>query len=263
MPSPNEWLRGYQSAITQIRSNTVQAASRVWLSLPNYRDSNIEQFQSLVIPLVQGSQTQVASLTAGFQQAINRERGQNIPLELLDRAQMLEPRGVAATAVYQRPANTVYTALSEGKTMTEAVAAGQNRLVSLVTTDLQMVKILQSSRSLQAGGFTYYRRVLTGAENCALCVIASTQRYTVGDLMPIHPACDCDVDAVKSDWDPGQIIDGELLERTHGHVEEMLGVAARDGRTIDYRQLIVTREHGEMGPQLRWRNDKFTGPNAI
>jgi hypothetical protein len=241
----------------------VQAASRVWLSLPNYRDSNIDQFQSLVIPLVQGSQTQVATLTAGFQQAINRERGQKIPLELLDRGQILEPRGVAATAVYQRPANSVYTALSEGKTMTEAVDGGLNRLVSIVTTDLQIVKVLQSDRSLRSGGFTYYRRVLTGAENCALCVIASTQRYTVGDLLPIHARCDCDVDAVKADWDPGQIIDGELLEQTHGHVEEMLGVAARDGRTIDYRELIVTREHGEMGPQLRWRSDKFTGPNAI
>jgi hypothetical protein len=263
VPTPNEWLKGYQGAIAQLRNRTVGAASSVWLQLPNYRDSNIERFKELVVPIVHGAQIQTANLTAGFQQAINRERGANVPLTLLDRAQILEPRGVAASVVYQRPANTVYTALSENKTMTVAVGLGLERLQQTILTDLQMVKVAQSSQSLRAGGFTYYRRVLTGAENCALCVIASTQRYRVGDLLPIHPACDCDVDAVTESFDPGQVIDGDLLETTHGQVEELVGVAARDGRTVDYRNLIVTREHGEIGSVLTWRNNNFTGPSDL
>lgn len=38
---------------------------------------------------------------------------------------------------------------------------------------------------------TGYRRVLSAGKNCALCVVAATQRYGKGDLRPIHRSCGC------------------------------------------------------------------------
>jgi hypothetical protein len=36
-----------------------------------------------------------------------------------------------------------------------------------------------------------YRRVLSPGKNCGLCVVAATQRYSKGDLRPIHLSCGC------------------------------------------------------------------------
>lgn len=44
-----------------------------------------------------------------------------------------------------------------------------------------------------------YRRVLSAGKNCALCVVAATQRYSKGDLRPIHHACKCTTQAIHGD----------------------------------------------------------------
>jgi len=263
VPSPDQITRAYQGAVERLRTDTVSAVESLWYNLPNYRDADIARFKSVAIPLVQGSQSQVASLTAAYQMQVNRQRGDTVPMALIGADEIRSPRGVDPDVLYQRPANSLYTALSRGSTMTAAVVAGFDRLQSIVSTDLQLVKTKQSQHSLEGGGFTYFRRVLTGNENCALCSIASTQRYRVSRLMPIHPGCDCSVDRVEANWDPGQVIDPELLERTHGHVAEIEGIADRGGRNPDYRQLIITSENGELGPVIRWRGDKFTGPDDL
>lgn len=254
MPSPDAILRGYNSAVGRLIDDTVRAVSTVWLGLPNYRDDNIDQFVGLVTPLVRGSGREMARFTAAFHRSINAERGDDVPMALLPREVTNNPRGVPAEEVYRRPASSVYRSLARGNNLTDSVGSGLSRVESLVRTDLQLVKTKQSDVSLRAGGFRFYRRVLTGRENCALCTIASTQRYFVGDLMPIHPACDCAVDAVDAKWDPGQVIDPVTLERTHSQVEEVAGVAARNGRDVDYRNLIINTENSQLGPMLDWRS---------
>ena len=79
-----------------------------------------------------------------------------------------------------------------------SIELGGKRLLSLVGTDMQLAARQQASYTMQASGREFYRRVLTGAENCALCAIASTQRYSTADLMPIHPGCDCSVASIGS-----------------------------------------------------------------
>lgn len=263
MPSPEQITRAYQGEAERLRADTVSAVEALWFNLPAYRDANIARFKSAALPIVRASQRRMVALTAGYQMQVNRERGDSVPMALLPAAEIASPRGVDPDVLYQRPANSLYTALSRGDVLSVAVAAGFNRLRSIVQTDLQLVKTKQSQLSMERAGFTYYRRVLTGLENCALCSIASTQRYRVRDLMPIHPGCDCSVDTVTASWDPGQVIDPDLLERTHGHVAELEGIADRGGRNPDYRQLIVTSENGELGPVIRWRGDKFTGPDDL
>lgn len=278
MPTPDEYVAGYLRAAERLQNDAVNAAVAAWRALGSYRDDDVARFKRLVVPVIQAQQQRMAALTAAFHSQVGKERGDDVPMVLLDAASVAEPRGVPADVVYQRPASTVYGALAAGAAFSDAVSQSENRLRQIVSTDMQLVKTKQSERSLSAGGFTYYRRTLTGTEDCALCVIASTQRYRVGNLMPIHPGCNCGVDKVEADWEPPQVLDPALLEDTHGKISRELGASdsnARDvglGKTVQYKdglrsadftELIVTREHGEFGPSLVWRSDKFTGPSDL
>lgn len=256
MPSLSDLRSAYVRLTTATRDQLVEFGTTVWEQLPDYRDANINAFVSAVAPRVRASQIRVAQLTA----ALLREQGGS---PAVARAVLSQMRSVPVEEEYRRPAVQVYTELAAGKSFDESVKAGLDRLVSLLTTDVQLAKTHQARASLAGSGFRYYRRVLTGMENCALCTIASTQRYHVADLMPIHPGCDCGIEAVDAGWDPGQVLDSQLLEDTHLRVQESAGFQDRGGRDPDYRDLIVTHEHGDLGPVLAWRSDEFTGPSDI
>lgn len=259
----------YQQAVEQVRNRLLKAANRLWFSMGAYRDSDIDRLVALVVPHVQAGQLQVANLTEAYFQAVGARAG-------IDVQYVTGGRGVPADDVYRRPATAVYTALSNDKPMALAVEEGANRLGALIATDLQMAKVRQAQRSLQSAGITAFIRVLTGKENCALCVIASTQRYRTGELSPIHPGCDCSVDKLPPGFDPEQqIINNDLLELTHATIEQKLGATDRGARELglgksvgdkplsDYTDLIVTRTHGEYGPTLSWRDETFTSKAQI
>lgn len=258
-------LLAYQAAVEQVRARLVRVADTVWSGLGSYRDADIDRLVRMVVPHVRAGQIQVANLTAAYFRAVGATAA-------VDASVVTGGRGVPAEDVYRRPGTTVYTELSQSKSVGDAIAAGGERLLSLVVTDLQMAKVRQAQRSLSSASVTAFRRVLTGYENCALCVIASTQRYHRGDLLPIHPGCDCSVDTLPKGWGPdAQVIDQRLLDLTHDTIAAKLGrseLRARDlgrgktdsrGRPLsDYTDLIVTRQHSEYGPTLAWRDESFT-----
>lgn len=246
---------GYQQAVRLVRKSVLAYADAAWRAQGSYRDADIDQLVKKLVPRVQSGQVKVAQLTSSYLAA-----AQGMKSVTVDRAAVTGGRGVPADDVYRRPGTTVYTELANGTAYPDAVAAGGARLASLVSTDLQMAKVRQADQSLRS---PYFARVLTGEENCALCVIASTQRYTRGNLMPIHPGCDCNIRELSASESVAQVIDPDLLEETHSQVEELTGIADRGGRAPDYRDLIVTHEHGEYGPTLAWRGQKFTGPADI
>lgn len=243
---------------------------RLFFGLESWRGADADRFVARAVPLVQGSQQSLAALTAAF---VAAQAGQAL-------GRVIAPPGVPADAatrlragvdpetVYARPFATVYNALSQGKTLTEALEAGRVRLAQVAEMDLQQTYAHASRaamRALPAGARPrFWRRVLVGPENCGLCVIASTQRYTVEDLNPIHPGCDCTVSGIYGP-DPGQVVEPRLLEQVHDAVEQLTGQADRGARAPDYRHLVVqmTREHGELGALLVRPNDRFTGPDDL
>lgn len=277
MPTPSQVLAAHQSSVLRVRAGLVDYSALLWKAQPGFRDANVAEFTRFIVPRVQAAQIRTASLTSAYlSQMANAKYGVKSATVPVNRQAVVSGRGVDPVEVYTRPAVTVRTALSEGKPYTEAVAAGLTRLTSLVTTDLQMAKVRQVSSSTRGSRFQYFARVLTGAEDCALCVIASTQRYTRGDLMPIHPGCDCGVEPLQSERDPGQVLDQALLDRTHELVTQKVGFSDSGARNLgigkydsqgkpisDYTELIITRDHGEYGPTLSWRSDKFTGSKDI
>lgn len=250
--------RSYEVATHQVRLRVMNAIGSLWHSLPAYRTAEIDRFIARAVPLVNAGQLQVANLTATY---LRDQLGTFVPV---DRDLVTGGRGVAAADVYRRPATAAYTALSKGESVSAAIAAGSKRLASLASMDMQMAKVRQAQRSLEGGGAGGFRRTLTGNENCAMCLIASTQRYNVGELLPIHPGCDCGVAPLPRGADLSQqVIDESLLEEVHAAVEDRTGVSDRGGRDPDYRHLVSVREHGEYGPTLTFTDQHFTSQADI
>jgi hypothetical protein len=90
-----------------------------------------------------------------------------------------------------------------------------------------------------------YRRVTDG-NACRRCLLASTQRYHVGDLLPIHPRCGCTVVPIVGTTDPGHVIDEETLRRLNdGDLEGARDAARR------FNEEVEIGDHGELGPVLQ------------
>lgn len=269
----------YDAQVHQIRSTLEAYGREVWQSMPNYRDSAVSAMVRALTPRVRAGQLQTAELTRAYMAACARELGYKLLLPPVDTDYVTGSRGVDPDVVYRRPAVTVYTELSQGATLDSAAKSGGVRLIDLIGGDLQMSKRNQSHRSMRGMGVKQYRRILTGRENCALCTIASTQRYWVKDLLPIHPGCDCSSGPLPNDVDWGQVIDPNTLEAAHDAVSQHLGTSDRGGRTPDYRhvllssdggnltvsgtRLVQVKQHGEYGPVLTWGTQHFTGPHGL
>ena len=174
------------------------------------------------------------------------------------------------------------------KPLTTAVERGERRARLIGLTDVELTATHTARERLAADPrIRYFRRVLTGAESCGLCILASSQRYHKKDLLPIHPNCDCVIAPILGDKDPGRLINsvtiadgatptgetlsgvpvygdddlinlGHLNNEAHKAIIEEFGEMAHDARRLDYRKILIVSEHGEMGPILRVARHKFT-----
>lgn len=267
----------YQSAVHRVRSQLDGFATRYWNGMGSWRDADYERLVTKLVPRLEAGQQRIADLTDAYIRRLAVAEFGTVRAGRAIDASTVALRGVPAVDVYHRPFASAYTALSEGKPMTAAVAAGRERLSDLVRSGSQLAKTHAARDALEHSRFVGFQRVLTGRENCALCVIASTQRYRNGDLLPIHPGCDCDCKPLHGEFD-AQVINPDLLESTYDTIAARLDhvEVGRDGRDLglgksdakgrplsDFTDLIVSREHGELGPVLTWRSDKFTSADDI
>ncbi|MBT2412629.1 hypothetical protein J7I94_19035 [Streptomyces sp. ISL-12] len=256
----------YGSMVRSIWTNVLGRVGRSFSGLGTWRDADVRRFQRQALPVVLAGERQIANLTASYLEQLYRDvepRAPRVSLDL-DEVTGMALRGVDPVDVYERPFKQVWTALSNRASFDDALGQGGHRLETILKTDLQLARthtVRKVSYSLSKIKYTV--RELYGEYDCALCIVASTQRYHKADLAPIHPGCDCIVKTVTADYDPGQIIDEAKLEQIHDAVEAALGTSDRGGRAVDYRKILVTNEHGEIGPVLGFAGQRFTGPDDI
>lgn len=264
--SPEEAVTGIAFDFTRLfaalRANIVQQLYVTWFGMGSYRDGDLNSFLDLALPLVQAGEETSAMATTTYLQMQMQMLGANGELIIPDLSTVTGAairNGVPPAEVYSRPFKELWTALSKGQTFDEAVQFGADRLRQLVETDLQLSHT-HTSRSLLSGrnDVVGFRRVPTGEFTCALCLVASTQRYHKLDLMPIHPGCDCRVAPIIGEGNQPQVIDPGFLDEIHKAVERQFGVSARDARQIDYRKIMTTYEHGEFGPTLAVQGQHHT-----
>jgi hypothetical protein len=103
-----------------------------------------------------------------------------------------------------------------------------------------------------------YRRIPNSGA-CDLCLIAAQNRYSTGQLMPIHPHCGCGVAPITARHDP--IGDGDLMDR----LAEMRRRGAQDDHT-DRRAAIREEKRAKAAraeaTDLRRQAQRATGNQA-
>lgn len=259
--TPERVILGYNDAVHQVRQAVLKYATTAWSSAGSWRDADVDRLVNLILPKVQAGQLQTARLTSAYVVALAKVVDRKtVRAASVVTDDILLARGVDQSVVYRRPAVEMYTALSNGSTLTQAVTQGLGRLSSIISTDMQLSVTHQERRAYKGAGYTYTVRTLTGRESCALCIIASTQRYHVSELRPIHPDCDCGSRQISAQYDPGQVLDSKLLSQAY----DLLGSGnAKDATGTNLIDLIAVRQHGEIGPVLTWADQHFTGPEQL
>jgi hypothetical protein len=266
MANNQQLTDAYHSVTGRLLNAAGALAFGLFTNLGSWRSDDAARYAALMEQNLSGLKRQASSLSLAYYREIAKNEGErfrsaNIPATALTTSALRN--GVSGITVYERPFVEMWTALKAGKSVSQSIEAGAIRARSLATTEIQLAKrnaglVARNANDRIVG----YLRTLSGSENCALCYVASTQRYRRGDLLPIHPGCDCGEQPIYGDSDPGQVIDEQLLDATHEAIEQRFGVSDRGARAIDYR-LIEVREHGELGPVLTVRGQHFTGPNDI
>ena len=273
-PAPVALQAAYAQQTQQLRNITVAALVAAWLGLRSWRDADIKRFLHSAEPILAASLRRMSATTSWYLTRSLRDlTGRPVPVPT---PQLAYPRaGVDPAIVYARPFRDVWTALGDGKPLEQALQDGQRRLEKLAQTDLQLAKTHTAREVLaREDDIVGYRRVLEGAYSCVLCIVASTVRYHKADLMPIHPGCDCGIEPIHGDRDPGRIIDAPQLVGAHDAIADRFGresPAAREirgafndkGEPLLYRDVLISHEHGELGPILAVRGQKFTGPADV
>tara|TARA_R110000744_G_scaffold32469_12_gene76019 strand:- start:3879 stop:5384 length:1506 start_codon:yes stop_codon:yes gene_type:complete len=258
-------------------NQTGAVARLAFQSLGSWRDDDYLRFVRQITPILSGAKMQAAQASVAFYKSmanLDDQDWQQPTISAADLTTQALRNGVTTEQVYRRPFVDVYTALSKGKQMTEAIEAGANRVESLASTEIQLARRNVGLKARNANDrIVGYIRTLTGAENCALCYVASTQRYTRGELMPIHPGCDCGEMQLYGTQDPGQIIDEARLEATHEAIGQRFGLddagarnlglgktyTRKDGTVVqaDFTAIKI-EQNKELGPVLTIRGQDFT-----
>ncbi|MFE0326341.1 hypothetical protein ACFW08_05930 [Streptomyces sp. NPDC058960] len=258
--------RRYGTAVRGVWASVLGRVNRSFSGLGSWRDADVRRFQRQALPVILAGERQIANLTASYLEQLYRDMDLSGPRVRLNLGDVTGRalRGVDPVDVYERPFKDVWRALSDGEPLNVAVDRGSHRLETIAKTDLQLART-HTVRDVaeQQPGVEFTIRELQGEYNCALCLVASTQRYHKRDLAPIHPGCDCLVKTITADYDPGQVVDEEKLQQIHAAVEAALGQSDRGARAVDYRKIIVSNEHGEIGPVLGFAGQRFTGPDDI
>ncbi len=279
-PSPTELagstallVRANSAATAQLRSTTLDMLRRLWRSLRTWHRSDVDRFEPTATAILDAAQQHMGSLTASYLTRYAELRGEHLPhvTPAVDLADLRT--GVDRRTELERPFVDVWTALKDDKPLDVAVEQGRKRLDDLAATDLQLAKTHTAQTALAGDEkIVGYRRVLEGAYSCGLCILASTQRYHKADLMPVHPGCDCDVEPIYGTHDPGRLLNAGTITELHTAIDDTFGTSSSagrlikydaDGKPINYRDVIVTHEHGEIGPVLGVRGQDFTGPADI
>jgi hypothetical protein len=235
----------------RLRVLLAATVGRAWAGLPGYDRADLDQWLTTVLPLVEGAQRRSVAITEAYlARALER---QPLGLNPADIVGAPARAGTPPDVVYTRPFVTVWTALKAGRGFDQAVRDGLVRATSTAETDVQLAMRSTVAQVGEIDKVPGWERV-PDANACSLCLIASTQRYRSGDLMPIHNRCGCGVRPLTAE--AGHVINRDLYQhlKANGAIDQITSQRQRarlteaTAATPDLTAQIV--HHGELGPVL-------------
>lgn len=255
------WVDQASTNAAQVTGRSAEIAVTAWAGFTDWYNSaavaayaaEISATSAAAQEAVAGMFTQyVAELTA----AIRDTRRVDVP-----RVGVAPVRGGAdPVAVHSRPAGVFRETFALTGDEALAVERATDRARQLMETDTMLAARQAQVDSMLALGVERYRRVLrpelSDEGPCGLCVAASDRIYRIKDLLPIHGRCKCVTMLLADTIDPAAKLNREDLQRLYGPAG---GTAGEDLKRIR----VQVRQHGEMGPVLVVRGQRFTGPDDL
>lgn len=202
--------QGHHAKLLSIRRLAGELIGEAWDAYGGIDDRAFARFPAAAATITDAARTATATAAAGYMRANDLALGVRSTVPKISTP---VPRGgLSSERLYQRAVEQARRSISRGSSYPDAMNAGHARAVGAARTDV----ILANREAMTEGGQTRpwvvgYRRILTGV-SCALCAAASTQRYKVARLQPIHPHCDCDIGEIFGTEDPGAVINRRLLD---------------------------------------------------
>lgn len=251
--------------ITDLAKKAAVARARR-MSDENWRDyDSVTTFAKDMTRMQQAQQRQAAAVTNAYQARVLQLFTQR-PAAPSRQADTEDLRGIPQESVYGRVAD-FYRYLRDNPDRGEDEATAQKlavqRVEELAEMDIQLAVRAQNQKFMTSKATVKgFRRVIHPELNesgvsCGLCVVASHQSYARGDLLPIHFRCKCEVVPIVDETRDY----GLELNR-----DDLAAVYAAAGGTLA-QQLKETRfavhEHGELGPVLTYKGDRFRGPSVV
>lgn len=258
--------RAYQARQLAVRDTTAATVGGLWDRLGGPGDQAAARFVAAAVPVVAGAQAASVSLGIAYVQTYSVAATGEAETLSIDQAALIAGLrgGVPLSEVYQRPVITARAALADGGTLAEALKAARLRAVSTAGTDVMLAARGGTHAAMaRAARVVGYRRVPDGAA-CKFCLLASTQRYHLSQLMPLHQRCGCTVAPIIGTQDPGHVLDKDLVDRLHA-ADPLIGTRGDNRAWLrqQYESIVAVHEHGELGPVLTARGDHFTGPSDL
>jgi hypothetical protein len=261
--------RAHQEQLLFIRSAAVAAVAALWDRLvTGPEDAVLERWVPLATSAVQGAQTTASAAAIGYVSHSVRIAGatpEPTPPEVTPSA-FAEPRGVPTATVLARSIIQVRRSLGDGKLFMDAMSEGRSRAVQTAATEPVLSARAANQAAMRAQPrIVGYRRVPDDGA-CKFCLLASTRRYTVADLMPIHPGCGCTVAPIIGTNDPGEVLDRGLVDQLMAS-DPALGARGQNRETArryareqlaKSNELVTVHDHGELGPTLYQSGLQFT-----
>ncbi|NED96454.1 hypothetical protein G1H11_14180 [Phytoactinopolyspora alkaliphila] len=261
----NALTRRHETRQRQLRREADRQIRILWDELAGPTDQDAQSFIGAAVGVDLAARAQAVSmLDAYLAQLVTLQTREAV--EILGLTPGVIRGGVPDTDVWMRSFVQARTARSRGAEWAGALRQGRDRARQTIATNVQLALQLGGRESMsRRTGVVGYRRVLGPGKNCDLCIVASTQRYHRGELMPIHPGCGCTVETITGTRDPGQVIDSqrefhfddEFSDDVTRRAVERLGIEITDLPIVD----IV--HHGELGPVLWRHGEHFTSLDDI
>lgn len=208
----------------RLRALASRGVTNAWTRLPGYSDRNVDQFLTLVLPLMDAAQRQSILLTDAYvARALDRR-----PVGV-DAARVIAAlRGDASPEeVYRRPFVTVWTALSKDTAPDQAIAAGLARVTSTAAMDVQLAHRggMQAVQEADPRIRGWKRAANAGA--CAYCSMIDGAFVKSADAMALHNNCGCGLEPLEAFPDASPLPDGVAVHE-HSELGPMIGDPSHD-----------------------------------
>lgn len=193
--------RRRQLALAKIRNTTAAELARRWSGLDDYGPGRQPRWRAVAAPVLTAGQnraidTQIAYLGARLGERIEFTRAELLALADIDLTE---------------PFIALGRALANGRGMRDAVEAGRLRAHGLGESGVQWAARAANAAVENDERIVGWTRTLTGLA-CEWCRMVATQRYRTADSASFgHQRCDCGVDPIIGDRDPGRAINRDLL----------------------------------------------------